>query len=452
MQRLEQPTQLWSSLLVGMTLFMLLSACDSTVTSQGQASPTAIAAATATTAQILPPTATTAANGATATGAPPVDSNTARPNDVTQARLRVSPCLYGAPDMDIYLDGKVPVAAGIPLSYVSSGVTRYEYLLPGTHSVAVVPEGKGITTSQALLPPLDVMLAAGHRYTLVVLGQQGDPIHKSLLIDETAAYQAIGAKPTDLAHITVNNLKGAQGIDQTLSGVLRQANIPYGGFQAAIWPAAWTQGDVASISGAPGKVLVKEGDSYYYTPGLDSLDCWGGKYPGLIGSDYDSFLSPSTSVLNTIDFLQGFTNESAHNGAKTPSFSTFLSALKKAGLAGSLTDGNPYLVFAPTDKAFAALPKDKLDAIISDPKALSDLLRRHIVEGYYPPATLATGRFMGYFDRTVTNLLGEKLTVNSSGGYFALNGEMAGGGDSVMTANGTRVFYNIDTVLLTGAK
>src|SRR5207253_837700 len=130
---------------------------------------------------------------------------------------------------------------------------------------------------------------------------------------------AIGAKATDLAEITVNNLKGAQGIDQTLSGVVRQSNVPYGGFQAAIWPIAWTRGDVASVSGAPDKVLVKEEDSYFNTPGLDTVDCWGGTYPGTIQLDYDNAGSPGgTSALNTIDFLQGFTAESAKKGSQTP--------------------------------------------------------------------------------------------------------------------------------------
>jgi hypothetical protein len=50
------------------------------------------------------------------------------------------------------------------------------------------------------------------------------------------------------------------------------------------------------------------------------------------------------------------------------------------------------------------------------------------------------------FDRTVTNLLGEKLAIFSSDS-FSINGESAGSEESVMVANGTRVFYQISRVL-----
>src|SRR5689334_13544517 len=37
---------------------------------------------------------------------------------------------------------------------------------------------------------------AEHRYTIVATGQLSDTSHKPLVIDETAAFQAIGASPT----------------------------------------------------------------------------------------------------------------------------------------------------------------------------------------------------------------------------------------------------------------
>jgi uncharacterized surface protein with fasciclin (FAS1) repeats len=372
-----------------------------------------------------------------------------KPDDTTQARLRVSQCVYDEPQVDVYLNGKVPVDAGIPLSYVGFSTTRYEYVEPGTHTVAVVPMGQGL--DQALLPPLDVQVAAGHRYTVVVLGQKGDATHKALVIDETAAYQGIGAKPTDIANIVVNNLRGVEGIDYTLSGVLAHSNVPYGGFKADIWPAKWTRGDIVSVTGAPDKVLVKEEETYFNTPGLDTLDCWGGAYPGLIGSDYDNIGGYETSALNTMDFLQGLTAESARNAGKTPSFSTFLGAVKSAGLIDLLTNGGPYLIFPPSDQAFADVPKDKLDALMADSKALADLLRRHIVEGYYPPSTLITGSPKGYFERTVANLLGEEMALYGND-PFSVNGENVGRAESVMVANGGRVFYQINKVLLPATK
>jgi hypothetical protein len=109
--------------------------------------------------------------------------------------------------MDVYLNGKAVVDAGVPLSLGALDASGYEYLEPGTYSLAVVPTGQDM--SKALLGPLDVPVAAGHRYTVVVLGQKEDVSHQALVIDETAAYQAIGGAPPDIGHfghITVNNI------------------------------------------------------------------------------------------------------------------------------------------------------------------------------------------------------------------------------------------------------
>ena len=427
---------------------LLTAACGDTA---GPISPSAVSPPTR-------PALTTAVASATTIAAatptmPAAAGGEIKPNDATQARLRVAQCVYGAPDMDVYIDGKVPVVAGIPLAHVGFRPTRYEYLAPGTHTVAVAPTGQGL--GQALLAPLDVPVVAGHRYTVVVLGNKEDASHKALVIDDTAALQAIGAKPTDLVDISVNNLKGVKALDYTLSGVLRQSAVPYGGFKAAIWPAAWTAGDTVSVSGAPDQVLVKEGDTYFHTPGMDLLDCWGGRYPGAIGTDYDNIEPVATSALNIIDFLQGFTDASARNGGQTPSFQTFLTAAKAAGLTDLLTRSGPYLVFAPMDTAFTtALPPTRRAVraeVLADPKARADLLRRYIVEGYYPSFTLVTGEYKGYTDRTVTNLLGEQLVLYSSD-HLTINGDWSGSTANVMLANGTRVFYDISSIPLPAPK
>jgi uncharacterized surface protein with fasciclin (FAS1) repeats len=358
------------------------------------------------------------------------------PNDTTQARLRVSQCVYVVPDMDVYLNGTVPVVADAPLSHLGAGnASRYEYLEPGTYPLAVVPTGQDL--SKALLGPLDVPVAAGHRYTVVVLGQKDDASHQALVIDETAAYQAIGAQPTDAAHISVNNIKGVPGIDVSVSGVVRDANVPYGGFKAAVWPAGPFNGLAIGVHGGPADALGGFDGVGYDTPGLDFLDCFGGSYPGTPGVDNNSNSSASTSSLNILDFLQINTDVALRNGGQAASYSTFLAAVKTAGLSDMLVHGGPYLLLVPTDEAFAALPKDQLAALLADPKALADLLRSHVVAGYYPPGVLGQGGF----DRTVTNLLGAKLGL-TGGGQLIVNGDaVAGGGDYAMVANGTRLFW-----------
>jgi uncharacterized surface protein with fasciclin (FAS1) repeats len=154
---------------------------------------------------------------------------------------------------------------------------------------------------------------------------------------------------------------------------------------------------------------------------------------------------------NTVEYLQLLTDTSAKNGGKSPSFASFLAALKTAGLSELLTTGGPYLVLAPREEAFAALPKDKLDALLADPKALTDLLRGHIVEGYYPGGSLASAPGVPGFNRTVTNLRGEQLTLQGDNEGLMVNGQMTGITEPIFVANGTRVMA-IGKLLLPDAK
>ncbi len=206
-----------------------------------------------------------------------------------------------------------------------------------------------------------------------------------------------------------------------------------------------------TVSGVPDKVLVEEDDIHFYGPGLELFACWGGSYPGSIGADYDNHLAPTTSALNVLDFLQLLTDTSAKNGGKSSSFATLLAAIKTAGLTDMLTTGGPYLVLAPRDEAFAALPKDKLNALLADPKALTDLLRGHIVEGYYPAYTLSRAPGVPHFDRTVTNMRGEQLTIQGDSEELMINGLMAGPSEGALVANGGRVM-SVGKLLLPDAK
>ena len=319
--------------------------------------------------------------------------------------------------MDVYLNGKVPVTAGVPISLGAGDASRYEYLPPGTVRVAVVPSGMGI--DQALLAPQDLSLEAGHRYTLVVLGQPEEQTHTSLLIDETQAYQQAGSNPNTLSHISVNNVKGAVTLSFLQDG-MGEKDVPYGGFAASVLPERFKEFNVVINGNSGGNIF-----SGTNPPGADFIDCFFGTAPS-----NDTHSSANTSGLNPIDYLQGLSAESARIGV-VPSFATFLAAVKTAGLTDLLSTGGPYLVFAPTDAAFAALPKDQLDALLADPNAL----RAYIVEGYYPTGTLGHGTF----DRTVTNLLGEPLVLSGDGDDFSLNGNNVRLIDFAMTANGSRV-------------
>merc|ERR1711972_110915 len=60
-------------------------------------------------------------------------------------------------------------------------------------------------------------------------------------------------------------------------------------------------------------------------------------------------------------------------------FSTLLAAVGAAGLADTLATGGPFTVFAPTNDAFAKIPKETLDGLLADKDALTAVLLRHVV-------------------------------------------------------------------------
>ena len=77
---------------------------------------------------------------------------------------------------------------------------------------------------------------------------------------------------------------------------------------------------------------------------------------------------------------------------KTPQLSTLLSLVKKAGLAGTLSQPGAYTVFAPTNAAFAKVPKATLDSLANNPAALKRVLLYHVVAGKVPAAKVVTLR------------------------------------------------------------
>lgn len=62
-------------------------------------------------------------------------------------------------------------------------------------------------------------------------------------------------------------------------------------------------------------------------------------------------------------------------------FSTLVKAIRAAGLVDNLKAPGPFTVFAPTDKAFAEIPKADFDKLLGDTAKLKDVLMFHVVEG-----------------------------------------------------------------------
>jgi uncharacterized surface protein with fasciclin (FAS1) repeats len=130
----------------------------------------------------------------------------------------------------------------------------------------------------------------------------------------------------------------------------------------------------------------------------------------------------------------------AHVAASAPQFSTLVSLLKKAGLVGALEKGT-YTVFAPTNAAYAKLPKSTLTAVAKDPVLLQKVLTYHVVKGKAPAAKVVTLN-----GKSVKTLEGQAVKISIRGGKVYLNGSTRVTKTNVMASNG--VIHVIDRVLI----
>ncbi len=125
--------------------------------------------------------------------------------------------------------------------------------------------------------------------------------------------------------------------------------------------------------------------------------------------------------------------------SNNPLLSTLVTAVGEAGLGDTLNSAKDITVFAPTNDAFAALPKATLDAAMKDPKGLlTTVLTNHVVEGRLAPDQLAGEH---------KTLSGESINVMGSGEDFTVTpGDATVICGNVQTANAT--VYIIDKVLV----
>jgi transforming growth factor-beta-induced protein len=121
------------------------------------------------------------------------------------------------------------------------------------------------------------------------------------------------------------------------------------------------------------------------------------------------------------------------------SFNTLVAAVQAAGLVDALNGPGPLTVFAPTDAAFAKLPRATLNALLADPKALSNILLYHVVAGDVRAADVVNLS-------SATSLQGESIAISVSDGGVVLNGNSRVTATDITASNG--VIHVIDTVIL----
>ena len=126
----------------------------------------------------------------------------------------------------------------------------------------------------------------------------------------------------------------------------------------------------------------------------------------------------------------------ASAASANPLLKTLVAAVTEADLVDTLNSADALTVFAPTDEAFAKIPKADLDALLADKEKLTAVLTHHVVAGQLDPS----------------EVVGEHETLAKD--VVTVKGDESGmtvGKGSVLCGNiptGNATVYVIDTVMI----
>ena len=130
-------------------------------------------------------------------------------------------------------------------------------------------------------------------------------------------------------------------------------------------------------------------------------------------------------------------NDIVDTAVAAGSFKTLATALGAAGLVDTLKGKGPFTVFAPTDEAFAKIPKADLDALLKDKAKLTAVLTYHVVPGKVMAKDVKAGQ--------VKTVQGSNITISTSYGNVSVNNAKVVKTD-IVADNG--VIHVIDTVIM----
>ncbi|MBK9072368.1 MAG: fasciclin domain-containing protein [Myxococcales bacterium] len=118
-------------------------------------------------------------------------------------------------------------------------------------------------------------------------------------------------------------------------------------------------------------------------------------------------------------------------------FTTLLAAVEAAGLQDTLNGAGPFTVFAPTDEAFAKLPKKDLEALLKDKTKLAGILTYHVVAGNQMAADVGAAK-------ELVTVQGASVAVDTSAGVKVGGASVTA--TDIAASNGT--IHVIDTVMM----
>jgi uncharacterized surface protein with fasciclin (FAS1) repeats len=173
-----------------------------------------------------------------------------------------------------------------------------------------------------------------------------------------------------------------------------------------------------------------------------------------------SFISPSSTFAQSMGEKTVMVGGAAmypskniiQNAVNSKDHTTLVAAVKAAGLVDTLQGAGPFTVFAPTNEAFAQLPKGTVESLLKpeNKDKLVKILTYHVVSA---DAMADTVKKMIKDDggkHTITTVSGGKLVATMKGDKIALQDEN-GGVATVTIANvkqSNGVIHVIDHVLL----
>jgi uncharacterized surface protein with fasciclin (FAS1) repeats len=120
------------------------------------------------------------------------------------------------------------------------------------------------------------------------------------------------------------------------------------------------------------------------------------------------------------------------------SFKTLVAAVKAAGLVDTLKGDGPFTVFAPSDEAFAKLPRGTVEALLADKAKLAAILTYHVVPGKLMAADVVGSTWL-------ETAQGQSVRISVSADEVRIDGARIVATD-IPASNG--VIHVIDTVIL----
>ena len=111
------------------------------------------------------------------------------------------------------------------------------------------------------------------------------------------------------------------------------------------------------------------------------------------------------------------TKDIIDNAVASKDHTTLVAAVKAAGLVETLKGPGPFTVFAPTNAAFAALPKGTVEGLLKPEKKadLTKVLTYHVVAGNLDSTALLAKIKQGGGKASLTTVQGEALIARQAG-------------------------------------